>query len=1661
MSDNSNNTGSHGKGGEGAKGFGQKIEGYLADLGPKFSRFVSRTLPKCLIIGIIVTVVLLILILVLSHVVVHTFFKNSLNQCVEDINLSQNESDNYIKAFASDAGEFAVNNAYRYEITTQKIHPISLQGGVSKNYDPLIIDITGQWTPWFGDVDDPQTRELSTPSTDFVCKMKRVQLNSTYAARYGKTQQEREYYFMKNYYADVRPKSTSNADLDYSNVLDATYQEPCWLNRGMGLYMGFYGITGKTQPQYFHHLLANQAVCEIYNFVPEAGTLGNIMSINKNYVINERSASNVANIKRSIKEKDELRSQLRKELKLAQEHFQDYAILFDTVDNNSLISTCFKTIPPNLDCSSATFSVSSATCTLPSAGSDKVKYFQFSKFVEAYEKDKKSITISGTKSNVVDVEGFKSVELCRDFCLNLGGNFDCKIQYQIVEETDKGKNTYVYVPQPTDCVARTCKEQIGSISALIDSYKKSIVKLDNEIDNLENELTKAAATSYKMSDYIRDHYSVSYYLERDKSYYTSYCAQIQNDPNQTERLHIASDDAFCKAHSGDLAQYFDQKIQAAKYEESNILLNKLFITYNIHLHEDLLYKYNVRNPEEIIARSTSSFMKACYGDVKKIIKKPDGTADTKIVREYRGTFRFTEDDFKICKEYESDGQCQTKYAFGEKAKFLILDRYYSDNQGGFNLNFMSGVTVTSDASIIESSLLKIEHFLLGTPYVSPGRDDREVAKYDRSDGIINKVYTNIVSDTFRNIVRVVLALYIALYGFGIIMGYKQFNKHEFIVFCLKMAFLFTIIDRDGWNFFNKTFINFFVNGTIGIIDFLYRIFSSIFTTFDYNDNVVFNFIDVNATSNLNLSKYFRFIDHIFALFFSQVFHLKIFGMVTTYYYLIGGLVVAIIWYLIFTYIMALLGAIIPYISILIQIAILLPLAPLFLLFMFFETTKGYFKKWLNYLMSRCCELVVFFFTLFFATGLVNEQIMNIFNYEVCHKTMYTILTEKYPDIKTKKTLDTIVNALTNFVDEIVITDAVSLTALLVQLLILAIYIFLFKHFTSVLADLITSMFSFDGEGYAQNTSGSSPFGESLGQAVSNSIGGKGILGAIPAGSGFRRLVNRDPFPFGRLRGVIGGFKDAGAAMISGTNYREAKDLRNLRKQLKRSGNNLDLHGRYMGATRQYDKKLSKFFKAASSDGGDLEKKFSSLFSSMAENNQRFRSISNTAPQNNGLRASELARLRQENQANSAETEALLREAALQNVKGLLQQIRSNDGADPLEKDRLRQEMSRNLTLAMRLGAIDPSKIGAVFGNKGGLEKVENIKSLNKTAFSLTFSEERLIDLMGSYGGDAGKTSGLDSNSLMSIYMNNQGLAQGRGVLSYGLSGRSGFDGFFARNYRFAEGNRRWIDYREDRMFRRRSNSLWDKRLDLLKTEGVEGGKARSFMERIFRSSDHVANLRDLHGLTPISSLGRDVDQVNRIETLFNNINARQILAELLSTGSYDRDLDDRVKHMAERRKMLLTLESEYAAVMNAMPEEMREQMKADITSYSAGLEEIGQIAANLTLDPKQLSDSFGINVDGLSYDGGVELPGERPVDATIPEVDQDQEFRRKTNELLLKMAKMQKSIVDFQIGQANNAEDVNSGNNQATTELTEKQAELEKKIDDLEKQQQRMSPLQA
>ncbi len=246
--------------------------------------------------------------------------------------------------------------------------------------------------------------------------------------------------------------------------------------------------------------------------------------------------------------------------------------------------------------------------------------------------------------------------------------------------------------------------------------------------------------------------------------------------------------------------------------------------------------------------------------------------------------------------------------------------------------------VSADSELSGSLNVKIANYTGSTLFssvvynqlVSPLRD-----KYNELSRII---YEKLVSNTtLQNIAKSCLVLYIIIYGLAFLAGSIQITATDIVTRVIKVGVIGALFSETSWTFFNDNLFQMFISGSDYLLNSVIGITSNVGNIFGFVDPIFERYTDSNFWS----------------LLFIQLLQLT------------NGLAffACLAMYSIIIYLRAVIEVIISYCLAFLGLAVMISLAPFFIILMLFEQTKSMFDSWLSTLFSYMMQptiLLIFF-----------------------------------------------------------------------------------------------------------------------------------------------------------------------------------------------------------------------------------------------------------------------------------------------------------------------------------------------------------------------------------------------------------------------------------------------------------------------------------------------------------------------------------------------------------------------------------------------------------------------------------------------------------------------------------------------------------------------------
>lgn len=305
----------------------------------------------------------------------------------------------------------------------------------------------------------------------------------------------------------------------------------------------------------------------------------------------------------------------------------------------------------------------------------------------------------------------------------------------------------------------------------------------------------------------------------------------------------------------------------------------------------------------------------------------------------------------------------------EYLKLIIYDRFYEDNYGTYNVEFLKGVAQDDETGLLEYLVRIIEDELLGKANSSGVREG----------GILKFMYQAITQDTyFMASLQVLLSLYITFFGISYLVGLVQINKKELYSRILKISIVIFFTSADSWEFYRQFFVGFFKDSMDFVITWITTLAES---SMNQESNPLMIAASGSDSNQGSAATRFSYIDTMIKTLLSENVTKKIWGLFIEDIF--GLIYILIIYALIAYFIYVMLVAASVYAITLMKLIFALSLGPIFITFSLFAHTNEMFKKWIAFIAGRSLEILILFLILYMLILLVDKQFYKLLYYRVC------------------------------------------------------------------------------------------------------------------------------------------------------------------------------------------------------------------------------------------------------------------------------------------------------------------------------------------------------------------------------------------------------------------------------------------------------------------------------------------------------------------------------------------------------------------------------------------------------------------------------------------------------------------------------------------------------
>lgn len=278
---------------------------------------------------------------------------------------------------------------------------------------------------------------------------------------------------------------------------------------------------------------------------------------------------------------------------------------------------------------------------------------------------------------------------------------------------------------------------------------------------------------------------------------------------------------------------------------------------------------------------------------------------------------------------------------------------YKENEGQFSINLTTKEPPVRTFSAIYNFFdEKVKTAFFGSSY-----KDTNAIYSDTSP--VKSLYQSFVASnrtkTVRSTIVSLLVLYIVLYTLYYFFGLSHVSIYEFLIVCIKIGVITQLLQENSWSFFYNNAFSIFINAPRQLIE---------IANFRGTTSNVFEFLDLPLNRFLSAHSVLLTVSLIFSGPFGIVsFCLVIWGLITV--------------------ILSVFNALFSFITSVAIVALLLSLAPIFIICLLFGYTRQMFHSWVKNLARFAIHPVVLLIFISLISQVMDYIVYSVFDFEVC------------------------------------------------------------------------------------------------------------------------------------------------------------------------------------------------------------------------------------------------------------------------------------------------------------------------------------------------------------------------------------------------------------------------------------------------------------------------------------------------------------------------------------------------------------------------------------------------------------------------------------------------------------------------------------------------------
>jgi type IV secretory pathway VirB6-like protein len=319
----------------------------------------------------------------------------------------------------------------------------------------------------------------------------------------------------------------------------------------------------------------------------------------------------------------------------------------------------------------------------------------------------------------------------------------------------------------------------------------------------------------------------------------------------------------------------------------------------------------------------------------------------------------------------------------------IEDIYYSDNAAGKVKDDTEALARARNHNLQNGDIEKSSEtpeimFRRGAvdpnPYILEGIANVII---DPAREAMQSMYTTfIASPIYHNLLRVTLAIYITFFAIGFMTGFIAAEvKRDIPIMILKIGLIYTLVSPGSWHFFNDYVVKIFWDGSQTLAHMALDAFNQ--ASDPNNSNTI---IATHAYTDRTI---LAPVDDVLRLFGSKEINIKIAALL--FKDALGFVAIVAIYFSFMVFFFAALQLTILFVFVFITLMLLFTLAPIFLVFLLFKETRGYFEAWLQGLIGAAVQPMMLFLFIGIFLDIIKYYFYKILYFRACWGTVLDLI----------------------------------------------------------------------------------------------------------------------------------------------------------------------------------------------------------------------------------------------------------------------------------------------------------------------------------------------------------------------------------------------------------------------------------------------------------------------------------------------------------------------------------------------------------------------------------------------------------------------------------------------------------------------------------------------